>query len=642
MTIDRKLQNANRRREAWRLAKKTGRATGRFMKELAGDGKLCLDTIVDSAAIVVGGNALYAWAADRGLDYVYSTLDKGNGFVTALGYAAVAAGAWAINRGIKINGRRYGLLNLAKNVAVADFHDTKAMIRDARQSPYERKEQAASRRWRWGKTAAIAAAVWALYSPGDFPTTMEKWAWSGKNIAAAAGSGAKTFVHGFARDRYVGQPSAMPPENKPAIKEGQKTLEVRLQSEGPFPVPGYLQGRNLNSFYYSNYTGIYGTAGHTFNPDYNAQLNKLWQQKLGFIASEGEKVMSEVKKGMDLALSEYSQLKNPTRMTLDAYMGCARDTISMVNSNLDWQKLKVVYGISDNQLSLVQNLAGQIDEKMLMAIFLTEMMPDAEDGMKNRLVFDMVLRTAGREFWEFAPAMGDKVASWGPGQMTPEAVYNAPEKRKNKRGKEITVIVTKGASLVNLAMPEDRRHPDSVNKLRGNDHLQAAYQFMINNLVDLVKNLGSNRQYLDNILMVAEDKQTIAEALAAYHHRPSAALKAMKRYLENDCRTELSVSCGSSILAYVERTKTNLGIMQQDVPYDTTPRPGVPDMSDATQAARKPQQLLKPDIMHIVKPGETLFQLSRQYEKSVEEIMGYNKIPNSNLSIGQKLKIPQK
>jgi LysM repeat protein len=46
--------------------------------------------------------------------------------------------------------------------------------------------------------------------------------------------------------------------------------------------------------------------------------------------------------------------------------------------------------------------------------------------------------------------------------------------------------------------------------------------------------------------------------------------------------------------------------------------------------------------MHIVKPGETLFQLSRQYEKSVEEIMGYNKIPNSNLGIGQKLKIPQK
>ena len=45
-------------------------------------------------------------------------------------------------------------------------------------------------------------------------------------------------------------------------------------------------------------------------------------------------------------------------------------------------------------------------------------------------------------------------------------------------------------------------------------------------------------------------------------------------------------------------------------------------------------------IVHIVQPGDTLFSLARRYGTTVEAIMALNRLPNSNIRIGQQLLIP--
>jgi LysM repeat protein len=41
--------------------------------------------------------------------------------------------------------------------------------------------------------------------------------------------------------------------------------------------------------------------------------------------------------------------------------------------------------------------------------------------------------------------------------------------------------------------------------------------------------------------------------------------------------------------------------------------------------------------LHIVKPGETLFRISRQYGVTVEKIRKWNTLPDDIIEVGQKL-----
>jgi LysM repeat protein len=45
-------------------------------------------------------------------------------------------------------------------------------------------------------------------------------------------------------------------------------------------------------------------------------------------------------------------------------------------------------------------------------------------------------------------------------------------------------------------------------------------------------------------------------------------------------------------------------------------------------------------VTHIVQPGDTLFALARRYGTTVEAIMALNRLPNTNIRIGQQLLIP--
>ena len=47
-----------------------------------------------------------------------------------------------------------------------------------------------------------------------------------------------------------------------------------------------------------------------------------------------------------------------------------------------------------------------------------------------------------------------------------------------------------------------------------------------------------------------------------------------------------------------------------------------------------------PETVHVVKKGETLYSISRSYGLSVDEVKAANALPDSNVKIDQKLKIP--
>ncbi len=75
----------------------------------------------------------------------------------------------------------------------------------------------------------------------------------------------------------------------------------------------------------------------------------------------------------------------------------------------------------------------------------------------------------------------------------------------------------------------------------------------------------------------------------------------------------------------------DLSTLQADLPRDLTAREGgsVPAPSSAGKAANS--------TIHVVKPGETLFRISRRYGIDIEQLKKMNKLPDDIIEVGQKL-----
>lgn len=58
------------------------------------------------------------------------------------------------------------------------------------------------------------------------------------------------------------------------------------------------------------------------------------------------------------------------------------------------------------------------------------------------------------------------------------------------------------------------------------------------------------------------------------------------------------------------------------------------------QTANKQTKVAAKPVIHIVKKGETLYSIGRNYNVTVDAIIAYNKFADNNISVGQKIKIP--
>lgn len=75
----------------------------------------------------------------------------------------------------------------------------------------------------------------------------------------------------------------------------------------------------------------------------------------------------------------------------------------------------------------------------------------------------------------------------------------------------------------------------------------------------------------------------------------------------------------------------DLSALQADLPRDLTAREGgsVAAPSSTGKAANS--------AIHVVKPGETLFRISRRYGIDIEQLKKMNKLPDDIIEVGQKL-----
>lgn len=74
----------------------------------------------------------------------------------------------------------------------------------------------------------------------------------------------------------------------------------------------------------------------------------------------------------------------------------------------------------------------------------------------------------------------------------------------------------------------------------------------------------------------------------------------------------------------------DLGSVQADLPKDLSPK----DVA----AVHEPAPVAKTGAtIHVVKPGETLFRISRRYGIDIEKLKKMNKLPDDIIEVGQKL-----
>jgi LysM repeat protein len=50
---------------------------------------------------------------------------------------------------------------------------------------------------------------------------------------------------------------------------------------------------------------------------------------------------------------------------------------------------------------------------------------------------------------------------------------------------------------------------------------------------------------------------------------------------------------------------------------------------------------MRSSAVHTVKPGETLYRISRQYGVAVDKVRKWNKLPDDIIEVGQKLIVGQ-
>lgn len=643
--LEKKILNENTR-QSFRKNKQEKK-----LKNFLTDAKLYLNRFIYPAAFLTATNMAYLWGADQTLDFVSRELEKGNGIASAGAYTLLTAGLIAANIGVKIKNKRIGLLPVAKSIYSKNKKEFDKRREALKRNPYERQSKKEKNRniTDWVKTGIMSAALLFGYVQSDMNSALERFRFDGQRL----GNGAKAFVQSFARKDYSleNEDDKTKAENKAEQRKNNTEItlkitapinSVNLPEKGPFKVPPYLQGKKISDML-SLYTGIIGEAGAEFNPDFSFQLGLMWDRKTEWVSKniKGQKaktINAELDRAKQELVGYYKNLKKPTRITLEDYIKEADNAINTIKQNINWDVVAEQRKLGKERIWLVKELAEKITGKDLITYGLTELMPNASDGLMNKLILDMLLRSAGREYVESIPSMFDDKISIGLYQFTSQAVYDDGDDGSEKRG----------ASLINTALPQQYRIPGSVMKLKGNDHHKAAYLFAINNLAELVKNLKRN-EFEILAMKYDEKEEDLVKFIATAHHLPSSAISAARRWIINGCKGDYSLSCTKAIRNYSGKTTTNYVAMQAQTSFDSTERIRLPEKTifayttnykEFTEKNNEEKKKKEANSYTVtVRKGHTLYRIAQENKTSVEKLKQWNNLYDNNIKPGQQLRI---
>ena len=298
---------------------------------------------------------------------------------------------------------------------------------------------------------------------------------------------------------------------------------------------GPLAGRKAGDLY-AAYLGYSGTVIPTeLEINWVKQLDTLWTRKSG-----RRGVTPVAKQAHQSLVAEYASL-NPGRTSLESYQKIAGTHAKTICAELDWSHVQRMYRLDDRKGALLKRVSCNMGGRVMLAYAMAELLPSA-NGDLNRDYLDFLLRHGGRRYVESLPALHDDITSFGPLQFTHYAVYDADERR--------------GASKVNAALPTRLRIPGSTLKLRGDDHLKAAYLFAVSNLADGIRGLNSTQ--LRTFDRVAGPRGVdVAQYIATAHNKPAVARKSLRRWLDNGAQSSYLISCPRVSRLYATKTLNN-------------------------------------------------------------------------------------
>ncbi len=328
------------------------------------------------------------------------------------------------------------------------------------------------------------------------------------------------------------------------------TREPRETWEASFDT-GELAGADMPEKLFVEYFGIEdGKMPERLTVNFPERLIAMWVKK-----NERSHGNLKVKAVADAVLDEYCK-NEPTPSSAEQFTAEADNAVRVVLKNINWDAVRMLKGMSEPDIELVQKLLKGVSGVNLSALCMTELMP-SENGRINKSAFDLLLQHAGKEFIESIPALYDPLVSFGPYQFTTHALDGAAAEPV-------------GASIINAALPERLRIPDTVGSLRGAAHHAAAVLYMVDNachLISYLKNQRQDKTVLTRLSNLAGEKpEDIALFLASAHHAPEAAIRTAGEWLEQaddeQARTFLAL-CPPRIAKYARRMNNHLQVLNE-------------------------------------------------------------------------------
>jgi hypothetical protein len=224
-------------------------------------------------------------------------------------------------------------------------------------------------------------------------------------------------------------------------------------------------------------------------------------------------------------------------------------------------------------------MAKHITPEIMMTYMAVELMPSRE---RSAGLLEFLTKNAGVEYLAAIPALGDKLLSYGPFQLTKFVIHPGRERTitsgTDEHKKEQVVIEGQGdvTRLLSVIGRSDVL-PDSLTEFSTiEEHIRAGYLFAFNNVLALVANAIEDKRY-DDLTGIAESvtggsvfgsSTVFPEFVSAAHHRPEVARKAFERWLDaNKKRKPLSrdtslqaffpsTAAGQQVRTYAEKAKT--------------------------------------------------------------------------------------
>lgn len=466
------------------------------IKDYRSNAKNEIDAYVDPILFSVLSNGAILWGGDQGLEYISNNINTGEQFAMMGAYTALGATLYF--------GNKHFIIPVSKKIhqiKMDRFNEPKLVGAES-----------------WVRTSTQIGALATLYCLSSFNNAINNYSYDFERVTDS-----------FAR------PKIEMVEKHEKITDKVMDFFPLRKNGGPFDA-GALEGYNLSNFLYTTLTGLSGEVPKKVTVDFDAQLLKMYKEK-------SKKSKNPVVDGAyKERIQEYIN-GVPTYMTLDDYVLEAEKSTDFINQNIDWNKIKKLKKLTDYETKLLKSISLSLDGKDLISYGLTELMPSQTDGKKNMAVADFILRNAGREYLELIPAMADKLTSFGFFQFTQYALYNH-------------LGEIRGASIINKALPKDKRIADSVVELRKNDHFKAAYMLGINNVADLIKSLS--RSQLGTLASSGINKKSeIVKYIATAHNKPKYAIISAKSWLDNKGEYNFFDTVHSQVESYARKTHVN-------------------------------------------------------------------------------------